>query len=80
LREKNIKVPDDVSIISFNNTFIAQLATPPLTSIDTQIYQLGYESAKCLIEEIKNPSMFKKSVIIPTIIVERESCKSLGVK
>ncbi len=80
LREKNIQVPDDASIISFNNTFIAQLATPPLTSIDTQIYQLGYESAKCLIEEIKNPSMFKKSVIIPTIIVERESCKSMVEK
>lgn len=77
LREKNIKVPDDVSIISFNNTYIAKLSTPPLTSVDTQIYQLGYESAKCLIEEIKNPSVLKKSVIIPTIIEERESCKSI---
>jgi DNA-binding LacI/PurR family transcriptional regulator len=77
LREKNISVPDDVSIISFNNTLIAKLATPPLTSIDTQIYQLGYESARCLIEEIKSPSTFKKSVIIPTIIEERQSCKSL---
>lgn len=77
LREKNINVPEDVSIISFNNTIIAKLATPPLTSIDTQIYQLGYESAKCLIEEIKNPLMFKKSVIIPTFIEERGSCQSL---
>ncbi|MCM3585327.1 LacI family DNA-binding transcriptional regulator [Mesobacillus maritimus] len=77
LREKNISVPEDVSIISFNNTIISKLATPPLTSIDTQIYQLGYESAKCLIDEIKTPSMFKKTVIIPTIIEERESCKKI---
>lgn len=74
LREINIKVPDDVSIISFNNSKIARIASPPLTSVDVQIYQLGYESARCLIEEITDPSTFKKSVIIPTVIEERESC------
>ncbi|MBM7649503.1 DNA-binding LacI/PurR family transcriptional regulator [Bacillus ectoiniformans] len=80
LREKNLRVPDDISIISFNNTMIAKLATPPLTSIDTQIYQLGYESAKCLIEEVKSVSKVKKSIIIPTFIEERASCKALIVE
>ncbi len=74
LRERNIKVPDDISIISFNNTMISRLSTPPLTSIDIQTFQLGYESARCLIEEIKDPAMFKKRIIIPAVIVERESC------
>ncbi|UFT99228.1 LacI family transcriptional regulator [Radiobacillus kanasensis] len=73
LRDKDILVPEDVSVISFNNTMISKLSTPPLTSVDTQIYQLGYESARCLIEEIKDPSTFKKSVIIPTIIKQRDS-------
>ncbi|KKE77866.1 LacI family transcriptional regulator [Bacilli bacterium] len=80
LREKDIKVPDDVSVISFNNTVIANFSNPKLTSIDTQIFQLGYESARCLIEEIKDPSLFKKSIIIPTNIVERESALSLTNK
>lgn len=75
LRERNIKVPDDVSIISFNNTMITEFSTPTLTSVDTQIFQLGYESAKCVVEEVKNPSNIKKSVIIPTLIIERESTK-----
>ena len=77
LSERNIRVPDDVSIISFNNSMISRVSNPPLTTIDTQIYQLGYESASCLIELVKDPAMFKKSVIIPTIIIERNSCVAL---
>lgn len=73
LREREIKVPEEVSVISFNNTVIADFSNPGLTSVDTQVFQLGYESARCLIEEIKDPTIYKKSVIIPTSIVERKS-------
>ncbi|MCL6571290.1 MAG: LacI family transcriptional regulator [Bacillus sp. (in: Bacteria)] len=74
LRERNYQIPEDISIVSFNNTLISRLSSPPLTSVDIQTFQLGYESARCLIELIKEPEILKKSIIIPTIIVERESC------
>ena len=77
LSEKNIKVPTDMSMIVFNNSVISKVANPPLTTVDTQIFQLGYESAHCLIELVKDPQMFRKSVIIPTVIVERNSCLPL---
>jgi DNA-binding LacI/PurR family transcriptional regulator len=74
LKENNINIPEDISIVSFNNTMISRLSSPPLTSVDIQTFQLGYESARCLIEEIKDPAMIKKRIIIPAIIVERDSC------
>lgn len=77
LSEKNIKVPNDMSLIGFNNSVISKVTNPPLTTVDTQIFQLGYESANCLIELVKDPQMFRKSVIIPTVIVERNSCLPL---
>jgi len=77
LSEKNIKVPGDMSMIVFNNSVISKVSNPPLTTVDTQIFQLGYESANCLIELVKDPQMFRKSVIIPTVIVERNSCLPL---
>ncbi len=79
LGERNIKVPEDVSIISFNNSMISEVSNPPLTSVDIQIFQLGYEAANCLIELINDPEMFKKSVIIPTVIHERKSCSQLKI-
>ncbi|MBM7570816.1 LacI family DNA-binding transcriptional regulator [Aquibacillus albus] len=78
IRDMDLRIPDDISIISFNNSVISRIASPPLTSVDIQIYELGYESARCLIEEIKEPSKVKKSVIIPTVIEERESCKPVN--
>lgn len=80
LKEKGISVPEDVSVVSFNNTLMSSLATPPLTSVDTQTYHLGYESARSLLELIQDPEMFKKSVIVPTVMVERESCVPYQLK
>ncbi|MDC7286131.1 substrate-binding domain-containing protein, partial [Bifidobacterium thermophilum] len=59
LRELKIKVPEDVSIVAFNNTIISRLSSPPLTSVNIQTYQLGYEATRCLIEQIKEPDSSK---------------------
>lgn len=74
LNERNISVPQQMSMVSFNNSVITQVSNPPLTTIDTHIFQLGYESANCLIELINEPTTFNKSVIVPTLLIERQSC------
>lgn len=78
LHEKGYKVPNDISLITFNKTFITDLAMPSLTTVNTQTYQLGYESSRCLIELINEPKMFKRSVIIPTIIESSDSHKKIN--
>lgn len=55
LDEMGISVPDDISIISFNNVMISEMSRPPLTSVDIGIFELGYEAGKSLIQKIKNP-------------------------
>ncbi|AGT31045.1 LacI family transcription regulator [Geobacillus genomosp. 3] len=74
LDEIGLRVPEDVSIVSFNNTLLAEMSRPPLTSVDIGIFQLGYEAAKSLIEKINNPSEPVKRIIIPHRLVERGSC------
>ncbi|WP_160156984.1 LacI family DNA-binding transcriptional regulator [Geobacillus sp. TFV-3] len=74
LDEIGLRVPEDVSIVSFNNTLLAEMSRPPLTSIDIGIFQLGYEAAKSLIEKITNPNEPIKRIIIPHRLVERGSC------
>ncbi|BAC14523.1 transcriptional regulator involved in carbon catabolite control [Oceanobacillus iheyensis HTE831] len=73
LHEIGYRVPDDISIVTFNKTFITELSIPSLTTVNTQTYQLGYESSRCLIELINEPEMFKRSVIIPTVIEVNDS-------
>lgn len=73
----NIRVPEDISIISFNNIMLTNHMRPPLTSVDIDIFQLGLEAASCLIEKIKNPTILPKRLTIPATMIERKSCASL---
>ncbi|WP_053361852.1 LacI family DNA-binding transcriptional regulator [Bacillus sp. FJAT-27251] len=74
LDELGISVPEDVSIVSFNNVLVAEMARPPLTSVDINIFDLGYEASKSLIQKIENPKEPTKRIIIPYELVKRSSC------
>ncbi|MEH7444472.1 LacI family DNA-binding transcriptional regulator [Bacillus sp. JJ1122] len=74
LDEMGISVPDDISIVSFNNVLIAEMARPPLTSVDINIFDLGYQATKSLIQKIENPGEPIKRIIVPFKIVPRFSC------
>jgi DNA-binding LacI/PurR family transcriptional regulator len=77
LEEAGINCPQDVSITSFNNLYLAEITTPPLTTVDIQIYQLGVQSARCLIEKTKNKEEPAKRIIIPFEIKYRKSTKAI---
>ena len=76
-RQEGLSVPDDISIISFNNSLFAELNSPPLTSIDINSLQLGIEAATQIINHTENPNLASTKIIVPHQIVERESCKKL---
>ncbi|MBD1380590.1 LacI family DNA-binding transcriptional regulator [Metabacillus arenae] len=69
----NIHVPRDVSVVSFNNILLSQISRPPLTTVDINIFQLGYEAAKHMILKIEEPPEPVKRIIIPHKIVIRQS-------
>ena len=72
-----LSVPEDVSIISFNNSLFARLTSPPLTSVDVNSCQLGAEAAAQMISHIENPNQMATKIIVPHFIVERESCRRI---
>lgn len=76
LDKLGISVPDEMSIVSFNNVYVAQMTQ--LTTVDIHILRLGYEAAKSLIEKVENPDEPIKRIIIPHELVERGSCAILA--
>jgi DNA-binding LacI/PurR family transcriptional regulator len=80
LDEMGIKVPDEISIISFNNVLLAEMSKPPLTSVDIGIFELGFEAAKSLMQKIENPKEPIKRIIIPYELVIRQSCEMPAAK
>ena len=75
--QMGISIPNDVSIIAFNNSLYAQLASPQLTAVDINSYQLGQEAAAQIINHAENPNLSATKIVIPHRIVERDSCIKL---
>lgn len=70
-----LSIPEDLSIISFNDSLFARLSSPQLTSVDVNSFQLGIEASSQLINHIENPNLLATKIIVPHSIIERDSCK-----
>jgi len=66
LEEKNIRVPDDISIIGFGDIYLSKFLKPSLTTIRRPFYNIGKTTVSILLEKILGRSddeKFKKFVI-----------------
>ena len=72
----NIKIPGDISIIGYDNLKIAEMATPPLTTLSQPLREMGGKATELLFEALKT-SEPTQSIIMPHQIIERESVKVL---
>lgn len=73
LNENNIKVPDVVSIISYDNISLSQFTIPSLTTIDMNTKHMGETALDLLIERVNNDREIAKKVTIPTRLIKRAS-------
>ncbi|WP_173916974.1 LacI family DNA-binding transcriptional regulator [Halobacillus sp. Marseille-Q1614] len=73
LEELGLMVPEDVSIVSFNNVYLSEITRPPLTTVDIKIFELGYQAARCLIEKVKHKEEPAKRIIVPYSVEHRLS-------
>ena len=72
-----LSIPDDISIVSFNNSLFSLLSTPRLTSVDINSVQLGYEAASQIFNHSENPNLMATKIVVPHRIVERDSCRRI---
>ena len=75
IQTAGLSVPKDVGIVSFDNFPIADLADPPLTTVDVDVYELGVQTAQMLFKMIENPLSRQQQTLIATEIQARESTK-----
>lgn len=76
LKDIGLAVPNDISIISFNNSIFAEMIQPALTSIDVHIDYLSSQVVEKLVEFIEGRQTIAMKVILPHKIIERDSCKN----
>lgn len=75
--QMGLSIPNDVSIIAFNNSLYAQLASPQLTAVDINSYLLGQEAANKILNHAEDPNLTATRTVVPHAIVERDSVKRI---
>ncbi len=74
IRELGLRVPDDVSVIGFDDMEWAPLANPPLTAVAQPTYQMGVEAAQILLNKVGgDPDGTPAQVLLEPSLVVRES-------
>ncbi|GAB2572059.1 LacI family DNA-binding transcriptional regulator [Gracilibacillus alcaliphilus] len=77
LNKFGIRVPEDVSVVGFDDSYLAQYFPPGITSV-TQNYDFLGEKAVELLVELINGENPAKEWIIPTKLIVRDSCQVLN--
>jgi len=78
LYTKEIRVPEDISIVSSGNTEMASLMLPPLTTLDLNIEYSCEIAVELILKRISNPDKPCESITINSTLIPRESVKNLN--
>ncbi|MNR03283.1 putative HTH-type transcriptional repressor ExuR [compost metagenome] len=74
IRERGLRVPEDISVIGFDDIEMAQFLTPALTTIRQDTHLLGSRAAEMLISTIEGATALQCE-ILPTELIVRDSCQ-----
>jgi len=79
LQQTGRQVPEEISIIGFNDIPLAEMVNPSLTTVYAPAYQLGEKAMKILQNLVAGRQPAKRHSILPTHLVVRRSCGCQGI-
>lgn len=78
LRNSNIEIPKQVSIVGFENSLHGYLSDPPLTSVEIYPTQMGQVAASFMLNEM-SVRQIPVSMILPAKVISRQSIQPKGI-
>ena len=79
LQESGLRVPDQVSVIGFDNIDLVQELKPALTTMHVDKVLMGVMAVRHLIDRAMNPSRVSLKTLVSTQLVERDSVRTIAV-
>jgi LacI family transcriptional regulator len=74
-KDLGMRIPEDISLVGFDDIELASLITPALTTIRQDTFKMGYTAAKHLLAIIRGEK--PQHIVIPHKLVVRDSARKL---
>jgi DNA-binding LacI/PurR family transcriptional regulator len=74
IKEKGLRVPEDIAITGYNDIDVAQYCEPPLTTVHVPVYEMGVQSMELLYQLIHEKKTKQSEILLPATLVVRRSC------
>jgi LacI family transcriptional regulator len=78
IRDAGLRIPNDISVVGFDDIPTAAYTHPPLTTVRQPLHEMGSLATRMLLEMIDNPNRPIERIDLPTVLVERGTCRSLA--
>lgn len=75
LAKENLSIPEDISVISFNDIPSSKYLIPSLTTSKVYTEHMAWAAVDLLMENLNNKREYRKKVVIDTVLKIRKSCK-----
>ncbi|MBQ6806053.1 MAG: LacI family DNA-binding transcriptional regulator [Lachnospiraceae bacterium] len=73
LHDKEIQIPNEIGVVTFDDYPFSKILKPMLTVIDIDVFDMGVQAGKYILQKIRKPNLYVQSYItFPTLII-RES-------
>jgi DNA-binding LacI/PurR family transcriptional regulator len=76
-RRRGVRIPDDISLVGFDDREEAMLMDPPLTTVRVRKEEIGQACLRTLLERLRNPEMAFVEKTLATDLIVRETVKQL---
>ncbi len=76
LQQRGVRVPEDVSLVGFDNSYLCEYLCPPLTSVNIPRNKLGKMVVDCLVRNVENKEPGRE-LLLETDLIVRESASRL---
>lgn len=73
LKEHGIRIPQDISVVSYDNTYMAEMVVPPLTSIDYNYEEFGRKLIDTSIAMIEGRKKDTLRMVMPSLVIRESS-------
>jgi LacI family transcriptional regulator len=77
-KRRGVRIPNDMSLVGFDDTEEALLIDPPLTTVRVDKEKIGYLCIQTLLERLSRPGRSPRRVVLPTKLVIRETVSSIS--